>query len=420
MAALPAEQAHERAIDDVLARQRSGAYEPRDILMSEENRIVVLVFTTLTEQWLRIQLGPMGFMVQPAPPPPGAIAGGLLDEDVLRAEIAAYLDRLAAAVAFSGTVLVANDGVPLFEGAYGVADRETGAANTLDTLFNIGSINKSFTAVAVAQLAQQGLLSFDDPLSRHLPGYRRDVADRVTLHHLLTHTSGMGDIFGRRFEAVRDQLRTVQDYRALVQDQPLQFEPGSRWSYSNAGFVVLGAVIETVSGEDYYDYVLGHIFAPAGMGRSDSYPRDAAVPDRAIGYTHDGPDGLSLDTQPNSFALPYRGNPSGGGYTTAPDLLRFDRALRGHLLLSPEYTDIITTDKVSTALGSGNRYAYGFGDDRVNGARIVWHNGGAPGVSAWLDMYFDLGYTAAILSNYDMAAMPVASWLRRILTIRAT
>ncbi len=177
------------------------------------------------------------------------------------ADIERYLHDLVAAGVFSGVVLVIKDDVDVFKQAYGLAHAGYSVPNQFDTKFNVGSINKMFTAVAIAQLVQQGKLHFDDRLSIHLPHFPRAIADRVTLHQLLTHTSGMGNsiLNEQTFWTKKDHLRTVADWLALVADIPLEGVPGTRWAYSSRGILVLGAVIEQVSGQSFFEYVRTHI-----------------------------------------------------------------------------------------------------------------------------------------------------------------
>ena len=147
-------------------------------------------------------------------------------------------------------------------------------------------MNKMFTATAVLQLVQAGKINLTDPLGKYLPDYpNKDVATKVTIHHLLTHTGGTGDFFGPEFDKHRLELRTLQDYVKLYGERGLAFEPGSRWDYSNYGFLLLGLVVQKASGQDYYEYVREHIFKPAGMNSTDSLPEDQTVADRSIGYT---------------------------------------------------------------------------------------------------------------------------------------
>jgi len=310
------------------------------------------------------------------------------------------LDRAAAADGFSGAALVAKNGKPIFTAVYGMADRDKKIPNKLDTKFRIGSMNKMFTATAVLQLVQAGKINLNDPLGKYLSDYpNKDVASKVTIHHLLTHTGGTGDFFGPEFDKHRLELRTLQDYVKLYGDRALAFEPGSRWEYSNYGFLLLGLVVEKASGQDYYDYVREHIFSPAGMHSTDSLPEDQTVPDRSVGYTR-------MDSpvwRPNVDTLPYRGTSAGGGYSTVEDLLAFANGLESHKLLDAKHVDLLTTGKVPTPRGS--KYAYGFTDEvSADGVRCFGHGGGAPGMNGELTICPQSGYVIAVLANLDPQA----------------
>ena len=241
------------------------------------------------------------------------------------ADVDALLGEQADADRFSGAVLVTRHGEVLFSDAVGLADRDRASPNTLQTRFRIGSMNKMITAVAILQLVEAGKLELTAPVGDYLTDYPNvDVAATVTIHHLLTHTGGTGDIFGPTFDAHRDELRTHHDYVELYGARGPQFEPGTRWAYSNYGFVLLGAIIEAVTGQSYYDYVDDHIYQPAGMTATGSLPETEAVPDRSIGYTTPTP---CCEWKPNTDTLPYRGTAAGGGYSTVEDLTRFAEAL---------------------------------------------------------------------------------------------
>jgi len=255
-----------------------------------------------------------------------------------------------------------------------------------------------FTAVAILQLIEAGKVDLQAPLGRYLRDYpNKDVARKVTIHQLLTHTGGTGDIFGPEFDAHRNELRTLADYVELYGKRGLEFQPGSRWAYSNYGFILLGRVIEIVTGQRYYDYVKTNIFGPAGMKRSGSLPERQAVPDRSVGYTK-APG--TTEWTPNTDTLPYRGTSAGGGYSTVEDLARFADALRKHDLLSAESTELLLAGKVKS--GPGIQYAYGFEDARdadANGS--VGHGGGAPGINGDLRIFPKSGYVVAVLANID-------------------
>jgi D-alanyl-D-alanine carboxypeptidase len=270
-------------------------------------------------------------------------------------------------------------------------------------------MNKMFTGVAILQLAEAGKVELTATVGEYLTGYRNgDVAAKVSIHHLLTHTGGTGDIFGPPFQAHRLQLRTLDDYVQLYADREPEFEPGSRWQYSNYGYILLGALIEKVTGQTYYDYVRAHIYEPAQMTATESQPEHQPVPGLSVGYTK--PPGTA-SWVPNSETLPYRGTSAGGGYSTAGDLARFAWALLGHQLLRPDSTQLLLTGKADP--GPGARYAYGFAVLRdSDGNRSVGHGGGAPGMNGDLRIYPQSGYLVVVLANIDPpAADRIAHWL---------
>lgn len=331
-------------------------------------------------------------------PRPSDFALTRTEEGEALAALRARVEQDAAADRFAGAVLVAKNGKPIFTGAYGLADREKKTPNKLSTRFRIGSMNKMFTATSILQLVQAGKIQLADPVGKHLTDYPNlDVASKVTIHHLLTHTGGTGDFFGPQYNAHRLELQALKDYVTLYGKRGLEFEPGSKWAYSNYGFLLLGLVIEKVSGQSYYDYVREHVYKPAGMTSSDSLPEGEIVPDRSIGYTKAG----GGEWHPNTDTLPPRGTSAGGGYSTVEDLLRFANALANHKLLDTHHTELLTTGKVD---GGGGKYAYGFGDRTVNGVRSFGHGGGAPGMNGDLEIYPQSGYVIAVLANMDPPA----------------
>ena len=311
------------------------------------------------------------------------------------AELESDLERATAADEFSGTVVVARCGVPIFERAYNRADRERGVANTFATSFNVGSINKMMTAVAVIRLVQDGRLRLTDTVGKHLPDYpNRAIADQVTIHHLLTHTGGTGNIFDDDWEDYRLTLRTHDDYVRYFGERGPKHAPGARFQYSNYGFVLLGAIIERVTGRNYYDAVAELVYAPARMTSTSSPIWNERV--GAIGYTR-----RSDQWTPNLDVLPYRGMAAGGGWSTTRDLLAFANALEHHELLDREHTQLLTTGKVR--LRPGLEYGYGFGITVIDGVRCIGHNGGFPGANGEL-LICESGYTIAMLANFDPPA----------------
>ena len=286
---------------------------------------------------------------------------------------------------FSGVVLIAENNKPVFQKAYGYADREKKIPNTIEARFNIGSINKSFTHLAIDQLEAAGKLSYSDPIGKFLPDYpNKEAAEKVTVRELLDMTSGIGDFFGERYQTTpKQKLRTLEAYLPLFADKPLEFPPGSKWRYSNGGFVVLGLIVQKASGMDYYDYVWKHIFEPAGMKRTGSFEKDSLPADCARGYTRNGDSWKS-----NYETLPERGSSAGGGYSTVHDLLKY-----------------------TIALGRGTITAKGVKEQAGMGIA-----GGAPGLNAALDWSPRSGYTVIVMSNFDpptaMAmARQINAWL---------
>ena len=311
---------------------------------------------------------------------------------------------------FSGVVLAAANGTPLFHKAYGYASKRFHAPNRPDTKFNLGSCNKLFTTIAILQMAEKGLLALEDPIGKHLDIFPEDIARKVTIRHLLNMRSGWGDYWGNStYLAQQNRLRKVSDYMEFIKDMPLDFEPGTNFQHSNTGYNVAGAIIEKLTGMDYYEYIKENIYDRAGMKDSGSFHRDGPAENLAVGYTNmnpNDPDNTEFRWS-NTYMMPPRGTPTGGGYSTAEDLLKFDRAFRGHRLLSPAYTDFFF-----------NRLEGRPGDPFIP-QRMYRAAGGAPGISALIGIDMKTGYTVIVLSNYDFpAAMKVAEEITKMLSLQ--
>ena len=386
-------------------RQRTGGFDLKRIEESTATKVTALVQERSSDQMARLTLEVQAEephqitkIELSAIPRPAEYSLPHLPESALLAATRKNIEAEVTADRFAGAVLIVKNGKSVFSAAYGLADREHKTPNTIKTRFRIGSMNKMFTAVSILQLAQARKLELTDTVGKYLTDYpNKDVASKVTIHQLLTHTGGTGDIFGPEFEAHRRELRTLQDYVNLYGNRAPKFEPGSRWEYSNYGFILLGAIIEKVSGQSYYDYVREHVYVPAGMTSTGSEPEDKDVSDRSVGYT-------KMDSAawvPNTDTLPYRGSSAGGGYSTVEDLVRFADALQSHKLLDALYTEMLTTGKPATPDKS---YAYGFEDRMVNGSRCFGHGGGAPGMNGDLRICPGPGYVIAVLANLDPPA----------------
>ena len=330
---------------------------------------------------------------------------GKLSDEEIAGWLEEYMQKLSDDDKFSGAVLLARDGRPIFKKAYGLACKRYNFPNNIDTKFNLGSMNKMFTGVAVAQLAERGLLSFDDTVGKYLQDYSNDdVREKVTIHHLLTHTSGLGSYWPVGADSGWANFRTVAEHCSLFVHEPLMFEPGEKFAYSNSGPIVLGLIIEAISGMSYYDYIAENIYNPAGMANSGCFEVDLPVENLAIGYTKLGHDAETsgYPRKNNLFMHAVKGGPAGGGYSTVGDLLKFANALTSNRLLSAAYTDTVTIGKVE--MGPGMKYAYLFGDEIYNGQGMFGHNGGAPGMNSALRIFPESGYTIAVMSNYDPPA----------------
>jgi D-alanyl-D-alanine carboxypeptidase len=410
-------------------RGNMGTIDVRRLLAARDSEVGVLVQTKPGE-WreLTFMLEPtpphklMGIRVEDADPPPAVTSSGgdkappmparpaPMTEAALVEALDKHLNQAVAADEFSGTVLVAKKDGVVFQKAYGLASKEYNVPNRVDTKFNLGSINKIFTQVAIGQLAEQGKLSLDDKLGKYLPDYpNHEAAEKVTIRQLLDMKSGIGDFFGPEFdEMYKDHLRTLKDFLSLFASKPLVFEPGTKQQYSNGGYIVLGAIIEKTSGQDYYDYVREHIFKVAGMNNTDWYEADLMTPNLASGYTREGLADRAANVRKNNiYTRPAKGSSAGGGYSTADDLLKFVVALREGRLRLANFRQSATTDQPKAAEQKQTRF---------EGLGIA---GGAPGINAVFAANEASGYTVVVMSNYDppsaeKIAKQIREWISRI------
>ena len=300
---------------------------------------------------------------------------------------------------FSGVVLLAEKDSILYEKAYGYSSIEYEIENNVNTLFNVASITKTMTAVAALQLVDNGLLDLDAPLGKYLPDYpNQTVRDSVTSYQLLTHTAGLNNFLVDDFKDMgKLNLKATKDYLSLFASKPLLFTPGSKYSYSAAGYVVLGLLIEKLSGESYHKYMDKNLFKKAGVKNTIAMPIDSIVKNKASGYTSYF--GESAHLSKNDSYLGYA-NPAGFYYSTVNDIYKFFKALKNYRLISEPLTK-----KMMSPLVKGYYTNYGFGisvDERWE-QTIVGHTGGWYGVQCEL-MYFEKDkITAVILSNVDTA-----------------
>lgn len=309
-------------------------------LPSSPERAAALVRSTKTSRPFRLELelgpapdrGILGVDLEEADEDEGTVRPKSSDAELLSATDA-WVTQLAARDAFSGVVLIAREGMPLLSRAWGLADRGLSVPNRADTKFNVGSIGKAFTRAAVMDLVRSRRLRLEDTVASILPSVKVPSSDRITIGDLLEMRSGMGDFFGPLYDATaKSRLRRLSDFLPLFENQPLRFAPGKGRAYSNAGFVVLGLVIEKISGKPYWDFVSERVFEPAGMMDTGPWGPDELVVNRATGYTRREDESWRT----NVYAMPGRASSAGGVFSTAGDLLRFLQALSsGRIFLSP-------------------------------------------------------------------------------------
>lgn len=329
-------------------------------------------------------------------------------EAALGEAMKSYLEGITRQGQFMGSVLVAKDGKALLFDGFGMADLEANIANTPDHQYRIGSLTKQFTAAAILKLQESGLLGVQDPVQKYLPAYPR--GDEITIHNLLTHTSGIPN-----YEQRPDLPQVVQspisldDLIASFADQPLDFPPGQQYRYSSSGYVLLTKIIEVVSGQSYSDYLQEHIFAPAGMNDSGYDFLDPAVPNPATGYflTQRGPQRAFLTD--SSW-------PTGAGalYSTLNDLYLWDRVLYSNRVLSAESLEAMFTPWVNT--GQGTDYGYGWDIGSTLGRSSIAHGGGIFGFASYMLRFPQNDAVIIVLSNgIQMPPRVVAEELARIL-----
>jgi CubicO group peptidase (beta-lactamase class C family) len=378
---------------------------------------------------------------------PGAGASATaqaLGDDALRACLAG----VAAPSSFSGVMAVTRPGGTVSY-AQGLMAGAGSTAIASGARFNLGSASKMFTAVAVAQLVDAGKVSLDDPIRNHVDGLTPG-AGAVTVRQLLTHSSGLGNFFTPDNLPALEAARSLSDLKPLVVRERPEFPPGSRVQYSNSGFLLLGLMIEHVSGESYEDYLQRHIFAPSGMTASSTLP--GSDTERAVGMTnmpemllpppggapgqHAGPPGPPLGPPPgpppgtsggpNGMQMPppgplrpaveaaLVGNSAGGAYSNAADMQRFFAAVTAGKLTSAPMRDRLLSAQIAMAPASPNRpavsHGLGFAVGTYNGHRWMGHNGGTLGVNVETATFPDDQTTIVIMANRDP---PVATDMMR-------
>ncbi len=307
----------------------------------------------------------------------------------LHDQLDSYLKASHDVNQFHGAVLVAEKGVPILSAGYGMANIELNVPNTDQMKFLIGSVTKQFTATAIMQLVEAGKIKVTDTITEYLPDYPKETGDKITIRNLLTHTSGIPNYTDQPdFEIKKLLPASLDSLIASFSHLPLDFEPGSRFKYSNSGYVLLGAIIEKVSSESYADYLTRHIFEPLHMTNSGYGDNADILPNRACGYQLND-SGKIENSDRIAMSLPFS---AGAVYSTVGDLLLWDRSL---------YTNQLLSRKAREEMFTPYRDNYGYASviDTLYGHRRIWHNGGIDGFHSTVDRYVDDSVCVVVLSN---------------------
>ena len=295
---------------------------------------------------------------------------------------------------FMGTALVARGSQVLFSKGYGSADLEWNVPNSPNTKFRLGSVTKQFTAASILLLEERGKLSVNDSVKKYMPDAPA-AWDKITIYNLLTHTSGIPNFTGFPDYAKLEPFpSTPAELVARFRDKPLDFQPGEKWSYSNSGYVLLGYLIEKITGGSYEKFVQENIFTPLGMKDSGYDSNSAMIPHRASGYDV-GKNGY-VNAGFVNMTIPHG---AGALYSTTEDLLKWELGLFGGKLLQAASLEKMTTP-------FKNNYAFGLQVDTAGGHKVIEHGGGIEGFVTELEYYPDDKLTVAVLENVIGAAPP--------------
>lgn len=293
---------------------------------------------------------------------------------------------------FMGSVLVAQDGKVVFSKGYGFANLEWDVPNSPTAKFRLGSVTKQFTAACILLLEERGKLKIDDAVKKYMPDAPA-AWDKVTIFNLLTHTSGIPSFTGFPDYASTEAIATTPEKLvARFRDKPLEFQPGEKWNYSNSGYVLLGYLIEKISGQSYSQFVQDNIFTPLGMKDSGYDSNSAIIAHRAAGYAPSDKGLINAGYIDMSIPLS-----AGALYSTTEDLLRWEQGLFGGKLLS-----VASLQKMTTPFK--NDYAFALAVRDANGHKVIEHGGGIEGFNTQLSYYPDDKLTIVVLANQNTSA----------------
>ena len=352
-----------------------------------------------------------------------------ISSEEMNTHLKTYLKKLDALDYFSGSVLVAKGDTILFEGAYGDSNKKRGTKNDRNTTFNIASTTKTVTAIAIAKLAEQGKLKFTDLLSTYIPEYPKDIANQVSIHHLLTHTSGIELDDYEPFNIANDKARNLEEslqaqlkfIDSLNEGRRKNFKVLHKHDYSNENFTLLGVVIERASGMNYAEYVEKTIFEPLGMKNSFvDIQKLAKRQNKAIGYTFfDKDDTFIKGTRRENGGTGLYLAPEGGIYSTPRDLYTYFKAINKHTFINRETKELLQKKhvKLFAAKEMSRFYGYGFEVNSIGKATTIGHRGVTIGVGSTFEYYPKEDYYVIVLSNYGaMPGAAVAAHIRDLIS----
>ena len=402
-----------------------------------KNRLAIWFHGKITKGWVMIMLRMnedntkiIGKSVMRGERPSGNLPPyDPISSDKMNPYLKDYLKKLFKLDRFSGSVLVAKGDTIVFEETYGISNLESGKKNDKNTSFNIASTTKTFTSVAIAKLAEQGSLKFTDPISKFIPEYPKDIANQVTIHHLLTHTSGIElddyEPFNKEVKKARsiDDLLNAQikHIDSLNEGRRKNFKVLNEYDYSNENFALLGVIIERASGISYAQYIESTIFEPLKMTNSFADIDKLSIhQNKAIGYTYKNTEGEFIigKRHENDKMVPDLIDPFGGIYSNCTDLYTFFKNINNHSIVNKQSQELLYKKHADIYIGEGKGYYYGYGFKKYQEGQFltIGHSGVFPGVGSRFEYYPTKDYYVIVLSNYgSMAGSVVAGHIKDLI-----
>jgi CubicO group peptidase (beta-lactamase class C family) len=382
-------------------------YDIKQITDSDDHAISIEAYNKLTQCYVTFNLPTSGApeykiknIIMPDYTPLNSENKKLKNSSDVIKRFNICLEKVGLEKEFSGVVLIARNDTIILEKSIGLANVCYSVPIETNTKFNIASVGKMFTATAIAKLVEQGKLSFEDTISKYLPSdwLNPEISGSIQIKHLLTHTSGLGDYFHDIPKQCNiPYFRQLNDYKSLVVNDTLRFNPGTQFSYSNSGLLLAGVIIENVSHESYFSYLKKNIFVPLGMNNTDGFDKDFPAQNTATGYTKFIENG-EVKWNNNQYTRIMRGSPSGGIYSTVEDLMKYASAIRNNKLFPHRFQETLINPRPELNVPF---HSYLFFNSTDQNDNYVFHSGDGQGTNCYFKMYLDSGYTYIILSNMN-------------------